>query len=190
MTTTMRRISRLALTCLALVLSAGAAAAQETPEAVALRYFESMRANDLAANAALMDPEALASLKRTFTPLVELDTQGEVMRMLFGVGSRAEYDALAPAALYQRFLTTVMNLQPDMRAVMAGSTAQVIGRVDEGADTSHVVYRIGMEIEGARMSKIETISLRRTPAGWRTMLSADVENFVSALMRQQAEASQ
>jgi hypothetical protein len=149
-----------------------------------------MRAGELEANAALMDPEALASLKRTFTPLVAQDAGGEVLRMLFGVGSRAEYDALSPAGVYRNFLTAVMNLQPEMKAVMAGSTARVIGRVDEGADTTHVVYRIGMEIEGARMNKIETLSLRRTPAGWRATLSADVENFVSALMRQQAEASQ
>ena len=44
-----------------------ALAAQDTPEQVVQRYFDTFRAGDYAGNAALMHPEALDELKKTMT---------------------------------------------------------------------------------------------------------------------------
>ncbi|HZG44160.1 MAG TPA: hypothetical protein VEY93_14525, partial [Longimicrobium sp.] len=73
-----------------LLLAPTALAAQETPEQVVQRYFETFASGDFAANAAMMDPAALAELKTMMvgfadaTGVSATETQAH-LRETFGV---------------------------------------------------------------------------------------------------------
>ena len=173
----MMKIARMLIALAALLLAARPAAAQETPEQVARRYFEASRAGDWAAVTALMDPAALESFKRMMAPVVSAGGGSEMAQQLFGISGKAEFDALPAPQVFQRFMGQLIELQPMMKELLAGSSYQVIGHVDEGADGTHVVYRMKMKVMGAEVTKVETLSLHRTPAGWRAQLTGDMENM-------------
>src|SRR5687767_3509236 len=120
-------------------------AAQDTPEAVAQRYYETFRSGDFAANAALMHPAALEELKTTLTGMAALPgaTEDAEFREMFGVSSLDEMRALAPAELFERVLRN--QLEGEMRAILASTEVTVLGHVMEGDSTAHVVYRMRMD---------------------------------------------
>ncbi|HEX2205977.1 MAG TPA: hypothetical protein VHG91_21860 [Longimicrobium sp.] len=171
----MKTILRFPLLLLALLLAARPAAAQATPEALAERYFATMRAGDWKANAALMHPEALQSFQSLLLPILEIDEEGEVARML-GVADNEAVKALAPAAFYERFLNGMMGQQAGLAAILGGSRAEIVGHVMEG-DTAHIVYRLNMEVDGAPMSKVTVISAKRDGGVWRALLTGEMEGL-------------
>lgn len=175
----MKTILRLPLLLAVLLLAARPAAAQATPEALAERYFQTMRAGDWKANAALMHPEALESFRSMLIPILEIDESGEVARML-GVANNDAVAKLAPAAFYEHFLTGMMGQQAELKTILAGSEADIVGHVMEG-DTAHVVYRMNMEINGATVSKLTVISARRDGGVWKALLTGDMENLAGML---------
>lgn len=159
------------------------AAAQETPEAVLTRYHETFRSGDYAANAAMMDPAALEELKATMTGLAGMAAAegGEAeMRTLFGVGSAAELAALAPAELYARMLAATLG-GDEMREVMRSAEIAVLGHVAEGGDVAHVVYRMRMSFGGVDVDQVQLAPMRRTPDGWRVMLTGSLAGMMQGM---------
>src|SRR5688500_18895409 len=96
------RILRGALLLLAVCALPPRAAAQETPESVVQRYYETFRSGDFAGNAALMHPDALEELKTTLTGLAALPgaTENAEFREMFGVSSLDEMRALPAPVLF------------------------------------------------------------------------------------------
>lgn len=177
-----KRIAARLLAALLLLAAAPAALpAQETPEAVAGRFLETLRAGDWAANAALMHPEAVGSFKRLF---VELGgDHPEVVDELLGM-KLADLQAMPPAQAYEAFMRKFVGPLAELRQMIVGMRVEMLGHVAEGADLAHVVYRMRMETDGVSMSKVEVVPLRRDGAGWKVLLTADLENLAAALKEQ------
>ncbi len=162
--------------------AAAPAGAQTTPEAVVERYYETFRSGDFTANAALMDADALEELKGTVARMVEtLGQEGsDGIRATFGVGSAAELRALAPAVLYERMLRATLA-NDEMRSILAAATIQVLGHVAEGADVAHVVYRMRMNVGEMEVDQVQIAPLRRTPDGWRVMLTGSLAGMMQGM---------
>ena len=75
-----------------------------------------------------------------------------------------------------------------MKCVVTGG-ARGIGRavcaafVAEGADVRHVVTRSKVAAQGIEMTKMDVVSLRRTPQGWRVQLKGDMTGMAELMKR-------
>lgn len=168
----------------ALLASAAAlpAAAQQTPEQVVTAYYETFRSGDYAANAAMMDPAALEELKTTLTRLAEAGgpESADELRTSFGVGSPAELGALPAAELYERMLRATLGNE-EMREILGSAEIRVLGHVPEDGDVAHVVYRMRISYGGVDVDQVQVAPLRRTPEGWRVMLTGSIAGMMQGL---------
>jgi hypothetical protein len=180
-TMTLTRILRGALLLLALCALPLRAAAQETPEAVVQRYYETFRSGDFAANAALMHPAALEELKTTLTGMAALPgaTEDAEFREMFGVNSVEEMRALAPAVLFERVLRN--QLEGEMRAILATTEINILGHVMEGDTTAHVVYRMRMNFGGQSLDQVQVMPLQRAGAEWRVLLTGSLAGMMNSM---------
>jgi hypothetical protein len=170
--------SILSLFILSVITGAGyAQAAQETPESVAKAYFAAMREGDWAKCASFMHPDALASMKRTFAPVIDADKSGEAAKSIFGLKSGAEYAQLPEPVIFERLMSFVTNSVPEMKTVLASSTTSILGKVEESPNLAHLVYRTLIKVAGVEMNEVDLISFKKHGDTWRALLTSDMEEM-------------
>jgi hypothetical protein len=160
--------------------------AQETPEQVVQRYFDTFRTADYAGNVALMHPEALASMKETMSGLASLPGAAEdpAFAETFGVATLAEFNQLTPAALFERILRSQLE-QPEIREMLSGAQTTVLGHVMEGDSTAHVVYRMRMGVGEVSVDQVQVAPLKRADGQWRVLLTGSFAGMMGAAGRQE-----
>lgn len=165
---------------LALLLAASAfSQTPETPEVIAKSYFAAMQAGNWDKCAGLLHPEALSSMKRTFATILKADESGGAAKAIFGLKSNAEFDELNGAAIFERLMNFISGAVPDMKTALAASTTTILGKVNEGTDLVHIVYRSQIKMAGAEASEVEIISFKKSGTTWRALLTADMEEMVN-----------
>jgi hypothetical protein len=158
-----------------------AVVAQGTPEQAAERYLQTLKAQDWAANSALMDPVEMDSMKAAFVDAAAADTSTAGLRELFNVQSTAEMRALAPAVVYQRFAANVIGQREGMAQFLSSATFRVMGHVQEG-DTAWVVYRVSAAVPGnAAASQVSLLALRNVGGTWKARLNEEVRGMLTGL---------
>jgi hypothetical protein len=175
----------LVLASLTLALPVAAAAQQQTPEQVAERFLQTLKAQDWAGNAALMDAAELDSMKAAFLDVAASDTSTAGLRAVFGVASGAELRALAPVMVYQRFAANVIGQREGMAQFLASAAFRVMGHVQEG-DTAYVVYRVNAAppagAAGApALSQVSVITERRSGGVWKVRLNDEIQGMLTGL---------
>jgi hypothetical protein len=170
-----------ALVVLALCALPARAAAQETPEQVVQRYYQTFQSGDYVANAALMHPGALEELKTTLTAMAALPgaTEEPEFREMFGVNTLEEMRALPAQVLFERVLRN--QLEGELRAILAAAQVDVLGHVMEGDTTAHVVYRMRMEFGGQTMDQVQVVPLERVDGQWRVLLTGSLAGMMNAM---------
>ena len=158
------------------VISALAQAA-ETPESVAIAYFTALQAGDWAKCAGYMHPEALASMKRSFTTIVNADKTGGAAKNIFGLKNNAEFSELSDAAVFEKLMDFIASAVPDIKTALSASTNTVLGKVSEGADLVHIVYRSNIKLESAEATQVDLISMKKSGTTWRALLTSDMEEL-------------
>lgn len=174
------------LTAALLALAPGLAA-QDTPEQVAGRYFQTLRTGDYAANVALMHPEALDELKEMMEGLVALAgaaaaEDDSTFQRMFGVASAAEFNQLSPAQVFERMLRSQLENE-DMREVLSSSQTTILGHVMEGDSVAHVVYRMRMSFGEMDMDQVQVTPLKRADGQWRVLLTGSLAGMMNAIPR-------
>lgn len=152
-----------------------------TPEAFAKAYTQRFHAGDLDGAAAMMHPDALATMRRFLNAMVALDSSEASLSQVLGVRTAAEARGLSDAQSFARFMTFYLQQQPGLAEAMRTATVESIGSVPEGDRDRHVIYRLGVTSEGITISKLYVISLRRLGDGWGAMLSGDMEGMIAAM---------
>ncbi len=170
----------------ALLALAPRLAAQDTPEQVAERYFQTLRTGDYAGNVALMHPEALNELKETMQGLVALagaEADGDsTFQRMFGVPNAAGFNQLTAAQVFERMLRSQLD-DPDMREILNGSQTVVLGHVMEGDTVAHVVYRMRMSVGEMEMDQVQVTPLKRADGQWRVLLTGSLAGMMNAMPR-------
>ena len=160
-------------------------AATQTPEAFARAYVATLTAADYAATARLMHPDALGAMRRFVDVMTAGDENAEVREQLLGVRDARAAAALTDAEVYARFLDVGMGGAAGLGGAMRGATFDVLGHVDEApagaAAQSHVLYRLHLTLEGARVARVDVLTLRRAGADWRAMLAGDLEGMITRM---------
>jgi len=165
-------------------------AATQTPEAFARAYVATLTAADYAATARLMHPDALGAMRRFVDVMTAGDENAEVREQLLGVRDARAAAALTDAEVYARFLDVGMGGAAGLGGAMRGATFDVLGHVDEAtagapagaaAAQTHVLYRLHLTLEGARVARVDVLTLRRAGADWRAMLAGDLEGMITRM---------
>lgn len=151
----------------------------ETPETVAKAYFAGMQASNWDKCASLLHTEALGSMKRTFAAIVKADESGGAAKTIFGLKSNEEFAQLSEASVFERLMNFMTGAVPEMKTALASSTTVILGKVNEGTDLAHVVYRTQIKMAGAEASQVELISFKKQGTTWRALLTSDMEEMVS-----------
>lgn len=153
----------------------------ENPEAVAKAYFAAMQASDWDKCANLLHPDALGSMKRTFAAIINADVSGGAAKAIFGLKSNEEFAQLTGSAIFERLMNFMVGAVPEMKTALASSKTNVLGKVTEGVDLVHVVYRTQIKMSGVEVSEVELMSFKKHGATWRGLLTADMEEMVTKL---------
>ena len=166
---------------LAAFAQAQPAQALDSPEAAAKAYFAAMQAGDWDKCANLLHPDALGSMKRTFATIINSDVSGGAAKTIFGLKSNEEFASLSGATIFERLMNFMVSAVPDMKTALAASKTTVLGKVTEGADQVHVVYRTQIKMSGVEVSEVELMSFKKQGTTWRGLLTADMEEMVNKL---------
>lgn len=160
--------------------SAAATADTESAQQVTMHFIDAMRANDWNGVAKLMHPDALHQLREFFSVLFESPDAEPIRRELLGVSTIVEARAMSDTALFVSLLR-MSTRSPEMSDVFKSAKVQILGQVNEGRDTTHVVYRMQMTLEGTPVTTMDVFSLARSPAGWRGLLKGDMAAVAAAI---------
>lgn len=153
----------------------------DSPESVAKAYFAAMQAGDWDKCASLLHPEALGSMKRTFAAIISADVSGGAAKAIFGLKTNEEFAQLTGSAIFERLMNFMVGAVPEMKTALAASKSTILGKVTEGVDLAHVVYRTQIKMSGVEVSEVELMSFKKQGATWRGLLNADMEEMVNKL---------
>lgn len=175
------------------LLSHTPAAAQTTepPEAVAQAYLDASRKADWEKIASLMHPDALKQLRGLFAPLFALSETEKSLgfsEFLIGVKTKAEFDQMSNAAVFQKLFGGIFAGIPGVKEALSASAFDLLGSVQEKPDTLHFVFRANTKFELPNLrepipfNKLDVMTLRRFENTWRVDLKGDIEMMMKALL--------
>jgi len=166
--------------------SAGSTAASDSAEAVAGRYMAALGQAHYDTAAHLMHPEARTQIRDLMQLLVSKQGSESFTKQMFGVDS-AGFAQLDAEEVTERFLSGLFRAQPGLARVMGTLHGDPVGTVAEGDSVLHVVMRIGMgDTTGLSISKMDVVSLKTSPDGWRVLLSGQIGGVIDALRQRMA----
>jgi hypothetical protein len=175
-----------------LVAMAPLAHAQSAPEDVVDQYFRAFRAGDIESMAALMHPDELASMKQELIPIiaqgidaVESGTSVDPLQLkLFSDTDSIEViSEESPEDFFVRFMSWINRMNPMMQESIRDASIQTIGHVTEGENIAHVVYRISVMAQGARVTQVNVMPAKKSDEEWRLMMSGEIKG-ISSLLKQ------
>jgi len=152
----------------------------ETPEQVTQRFVAAMRAADWNGMASLMHQNALKEMRQLLSGVFEAPNAGPIRQQLLGVSTVQQAQALSDTAVFAS-LMRMTTQDADVAELLRSAKVEVLGHVNEGADTVHVVYRMAMTINGIPIRKMDVMSLARSPVGWRGLLKGDVTALAAGI---------
>ncbi len=152
----------------------------ETPEQVTERFVAAMRAADWNGMASLMHQNALKEMRQLLSGVFEAPSGAQIRQQLLGVTTVQQAQALSDTAVFAS-LMRMTTQDADVAELLRSAKVQVLGHVNEGADTVHVVYRMAMTINGIPITKMDVMSLARSPVGWRGLLKGDVTALAAGI---------
>lgn len=176
------------LALLLLTFASVHAAEELTPEIIAKRQIEAMRALDWAQLASYTHPKALAQVKSLFLPIANAaaaapdnPAAAQMMKTLFGGKSAPDLAGEPSAIFFQTIMTGISNIVPDFKTSMNGMSAEILGHIDEGADLAHVVYRLTRATGEGSSVKIAVTTVEREGNTWKALLNSDLETAARAI---------
>ena len=183
------RLALLALLVLAAPAAAQRAYPASTPEELALSMGEAMRAGDWDGMAGLMHPRALAELREMFMPLLSNPASAEMLPMLFGVETADDAANLTDAQLFAALMQRILGEEAVAAELLKTAKVEIVGSVREGADTVHVLQRVGMTYGKASFRSLEVTSATRDGSQGRGLLTGEMTGL-AAMMQQALEGAE
>ena len=176
------------LLALAFTPLAARAAEEATPEAIAKRQIEAMRALNWDVVAKYTHPKALEQMQSLFMPVAIAGSAAkdnpaaeEMMRIVFAGKTANELATVTPSAFFKIVMSGISGATPDFKNAMTNMEVQVLGHVNETENLAHVVYRLSRPLAEGTATKIAVTSVERDGDTWKALLNADLENVARAI---------
>ena len=160
---------------------AAAGQAQDTaPSAVLERFHDGVRALRWDVIVSTLHPGALASYRSTVDGYVG-SRLGPTVLSRWIEADRAAYAEMADEEVLRRVFRGLGRDAPGLVHALVSRPTRVLGSVQEGSDTAHVVYRLEPGLVG-EPSEVKVATVVRDPAGaWKVRESAVVEALRTSL---------
>jgi hypothetical protein len=163
-----------------------------TPGKVVRASLKASREGDWDAYAGLIHPDSLRDFKALLVPVLQSalknpDERAD-LQTLFGKATDLKAVLkLEPKEFFARFARGALVKSP-LKDNFASFKGKVLGVVREGPDLAHVVVRLAREgpkgvTPFALRNKVEVVTVRRTPAGWRILLPGDLRTLADTIRR-------
>jgi hypothetical protein len=178
--------------CAALLMTARGGADEakkpaDAPDAFAKKALAALKDDRIEEFAKMMHPEALKEFRGLLMTVVaaagEKGQEKQVLALFDGAKSADDLKEFTDVKFFTAFYRTVTKLQPQLKEMLGGSEVQTLGSVAEGKDKMHVLYRMTMSVQGAKVTKMAVLSLRKTESGWGMLLDGDIEGM-GAMLKQ------
>jgi hypothetical protein len=154
-----------------------------TPAGVADEYHRAIQSMAWAALTERLHPDALAYMRLSVRITLDVDTTGWALeRLLGGVPDRAAYEALNDSEVFRRVMAGVQREVPGLLSSLVARRSEILGAVEEGPDTAHVVYRISTLAQGAE-PEVLVLTVLRTAEGWKVRYAEEIAVLHTALRR-------
>ena len=147
-----------------------------SPRAVAERVLGALASRNAAAFVSDMHPEALAAFKsgvvRGLSQVTAAEDKAEAEKFFQGSETFDQLSSMPADRFFAAYMGGVfqrMRQEGDVRVNYA-----VLGEVLEGSNLVHVVYRGRITREGQVLSDVDILTLRRSPGGWKALLSGEL----------------
>ncbi|HMO49652.1 MAG TPA: hypothetical protein PKE26_02975 [Kiritimatiellia bacterium] len=173
------------------LLGASFLARATTPEELVTRYFEAFKKGDMEAVAGEMHLGELTKFKDTLLPVLEQTIvssaagPGRDELMIRQFTNRDDMETIreeSPRAFFVRFMRWVMKLNPMMSQTMSAASIETLGHIIE-KDMAHVVYRIHIDMMGAKVSQLNVMSVKKEDEAWRLMMTGEIEGMGKMLQQ-------
>src|SRR2546425_2190096 len=115
----------------------------ETPEQVTERFVAAMRAADWNGMASLMHQNALKEMRQLLSGVFEAPNGAQIRQQLLGVTTVQQAQALSDTAVFAS-LMRMTTQDADVAELLRSAKVQVLGHVNEGADTVHVAKDLNL----------------------------------------------
>jgi len=160
---------------------------QDTPESVAKAFVAATQAADWAKAASFMHPDSLDQFKKLVEPMFTNEKSAKVTGELFGVKSRAEFDQVSGAQIFEKLMSGIAGLIPGFSNLMDKASFDIIGQVAETPELVHLLYRTRASLDDMQLNdapdlfknvtftKLEVMTLKRHANTWRLTLSDEVD---------------
>jgi len=177
------RLTLVSALCCAMAAPARGQTPPLPPESVATQFVGTMRALDWTGMARLMHPSALHQLRELLTVLIQAPSADDLRQQLLGVRSVAAAESLSDTAVFAGLMHATLERDQGLADVMKSARMQVLGHINEGPDTVHVLYRMTLVVDSTPITRMDVASFARSPIGWRGLLKGDVTALAARLRR-------
>ena len=171
------------------VLTASQALA-ETPESLAMSYFNLLKTRQWDNIGSLYDPGTLQEFRESMSFLGELpdESSSDVLSNFFGPGTtRESLKAMTDAQFFSGFLQGVLT-QTAQLGQFDFKKIDVLGSIAEGDGIRHVVTRTSLEVGDISLESMEVISFKKTEAGWKILLQGKIKGIAQQIRKVLAQS--
>ncbi len=172
---------------LLLLLTVSHSPAADTPEDIVGRQIAAMRDGDWEKFTSCMSEATLKefqnSVIETLKAAPESGNRQQILHVFFGDKSVGDLTAVKPADFFGIFMNGLRETNPILKDTMAKAEGKVIGHVDEGPNTTHVLVRMVMPLGNGRMTKMDVTTLQRDGDTWKAQLKSDMQAVVNNFNR-------
>jgi len=146
---------------------------------------ESLRAiqeQDYVSFVQLLHPDAISQFTKLINLLRSAELEDERLFSLFSVNTLDEFNSTSDTVLIANFLRyTLAHSSKNESPTISDPT--IIGKVNEGDDIIHIVYRNSITANSITISKVQVESLKQSKYGWRLLLKGDLESVLETLSK-------
>lgn len=193
----MRRRSLFGVACVGLLYvpfpTTGRAAPEAgSPEAVVRGAISGMNQGRIDDFTKAMHPQALEQFRTSLSGVIDAAAKegkaDELLKMFPGIKKVGDLKQLDDGQFFSKYLRGMIAINPEIKRALAGTKTETLGHFDEGKETTHVIYRSTLNSQGAKLDRVNVVSLRRDGARWAMLLTGDLDGMVS-MMKQKFAGS-
>ncbi|MFO7526679.1 MAG: hypothetical protein R6W68_14600 [Ignavibacteriaceae bacterium] len=130
--------------------------------------------------ASLIHPDASWGIRSLIEAFPENKESDKAIKMILNESTKEQAASLSDQELFAR-LMQFADQAKGLTESMDNAETRILGKVNEGEDTCHVLCRIETSVKGVPYRYTEVISMSRTPTGWGTIMKGDLTTMITAL---------
>ena len=155
---------------------------QSQPESILKEAIISIQDQDYLGYTKLLHPDAALPLIKLINILRSAGLDDARVLGLFGVNTFDELNSAPDSVLVSNFIQYIFIASQEDKSLNI-SEPIIIGKINEGIDTVHVVYRYSLTTDNMTITKVQVESLKRSELGWRLLLKGDLESVIELLLK-------